>query len=140
MYGDVLEADLQRYFHVDICDVWRGTLSLRKVRVLIEALPADSRAARAIAGVEGELVHWSLSDALLGRLADELAALRWQWESAHLPKGQRPRKQPVSVLPTKRAGALSARPESTDADVIPLVSPHKLGGFINDDMEAPHGD
>lgn len=133
---------MQREYQVDVCDLWRGTLSLRKLRVLLDGLPADSKTARAFAEIDDELASWSLTDALLGRLADELALLRWQWESAHLAKHQRPRKQPVSVLPKRAAGASLARSaQQGDADVIPLVSPHRLGAFITEDeSEAPRGD
>lgn len=131
-HADVLEADLQRYYRVDLCDLWRGLLSPRRLRVLIQHLPVDSPSARALAEVDGPLAYWSLTDALLGRATDELALLRWQWESAHLAKHQRPRKQPPSVLPELRK-----RPHGTDADVIPLVSPHRLGTFIHEDKEGP---
>lgn len=120
---------MQRYYGVDLCGLWRGDLSLRRVRVLLQHLPVDSPGARALAEVDGPLASWPLHDALLGRLVDELAALRWQWESAHLAKNQRPRQQPEQVLPTRERGKA---PTGKDADVLPLVSPHRLGDFIND--------
>lgn len=128
---------MQRIYQVDLCDVWRGTLTLRKLRVLIEHLPGDCASARAIAGVDDELSQWTLTNALLARMTDEIAVLRWQWESAHLAKNQRHRPQPKSVLPDTSHRAAS----SQDADVIPLVSPHKLGGFINEaNREDRNGD
>lgn len=129
---------MQRYFNVDVLDLWRGKLSLRKLRVLLTYLPADSLAARQIAGFDDELSQWSLGDVLLARVSDELALFRWEWESAHLAKGQRARKQPDSVLPQRRSGTNLASP-ARDADVIPLVSPHSLGSFIHDDG-SEHGD
>lgn len=131
----MLEADLQREYQADLCDVWRGTLSLRKLRVFIEHLPADSASARAIADVTGPLSQWSLTDALLGRLVDELAAYRWQWESAHIDtKRTSLRRQPESVMPRVERKQLNS---GDGADVIPLLSPHKLGGFVDND---PKGD
>lgn len=118
---------MQRYYGVDLCDLWRGTLSLRRVRVLLEHLPVDSPGARALAEVDGPLSTWPLHDALLARLADELALLRWQWESAHLGKGQRPRKQPPSVMPDQPTTTTSKPQLQADA---PVVSPHQLGAFI----------
>lgn len=117
---------MQREYGVDITDLWRGRLSLRRLVVLIQGLPSTSRFARIYSDADELFAVWSLSDLLLARVHDELAALRWQWESAHLDtKKQRPRAQPTPITP--EVGG------SRRADVIPLVSPHKLGGFIDDD-------
>lgn len=133
-HGDVVEADLQRTYGVDLVDLWRGELTLRRVRVLLENLPPDSTTAYALAGAEsGGLEGWRLTDVLLGRLADELALYRWQWESYHLnPKKQRPRAQPPSVLP-------EVNPKHPEPESIPVVSPHRLGSFVNEQEESPHG-
>jgi hypothetical protein len=119
---------LQRVFSVDLLDVWRGTLSLRRLRVLVEALPADSATAYALTGASGPLTAWSLTDVLLGRVTDELAALRWQWESSHLPKGKSPRKPPESVLPLDEP--------TPDPASVPIVSPHRLHDFLHDDERS----
>jgi hypothetical protein len=134
-HGDVIEADLQRTYGVDLVDLWRGTLTLRRVRVLLEGLPPDSSTAYAVAEADnGPLAGWRLTDVLLGRLTDELALYRWQWETAHLdPKKSKPRKQPGSVLP-------ELHPGHPDPESIPVVSPHQLGGFVNEQEETPHGD
>lgn len=131
-HGEVLEVDLQREFRVDLGDVWRGRMSLRRLRVLVSGLPPDCATAHALSGTTGPLTSWSLTDLLLGRLADELAVFRWQWESAHVdPKKSSPRKQPPSVLPD-----VTTTPTS-QADV-PVVSPHRLGSFVNEEVPT-HG-
>ncbi len=38
-YGEVLESDLLRYYGVDLLDLHRGTLSPRRVMVLVAGLP-----------------------------------------------------------------------------------------------------
>lgn len=120
---------MQRHYGIELGALWRGEMSLRRVRVLIEHLPVDSLTAHALAGVDGPLAQWSLTDLLIGRLSDELAAFRWQWESAHIDrKRQRLRAAPESVLPQVETGR--------SADVVPLVSPHTLGGFINEQEGA----
>jgi hypothetical protein len=131
-HGDVVEADLQRTYGVDLVDLWRGGLTLRRVRVLLEGLPPDSQTAYALSGSDsGELAGWRLTDVLLGRLADEMALYRWQWESYHLdPKKQKPRKQPPSVLP-------ELNPSHPEPESIPVVSPHHLGTFVNEQEEEP---
>ncbi|MFF1820397.1 hypothetical protein ACFVWG_24035 [Kribbella sp. NPDC058245] len=117
----MIEADLQRHYGVALTGVWTGQLSLRRLRVLLEHLPADSATAAALAGIDGgPLAGWTLNDALLGRLVDELSQYRWQWEMAHQSKGDR-RPAPESVLPQPTHVPVSA----------PVVSPHQLGGFIN---------
>lgn len=121
---------MQRYYHLDLTGLWRGELSLRRLRVLLDHLPANCRTAVAIEGLEGNpWAHWSLTDTLLGRLTDELAAYRWQWESSHSKNGRPVRRPPESVLPEVPRRARGA-------DVIPLVSPHSLGAFINDEQEG----
>jgi len=128
-----VEADLHRIYGVDLVGLWSGQLTLRKLRVLIEQLPPDCATAYALAGAElGQLSGWRLTDLLLGRLADELALYRWQWEAAHIdPKKTRHRAQPPSVLP-------ELEPSSSQPDSIPVVSPHRLGDFVSE-QEDPRG-
>lgn len=42
-----MEADLLRFYGVDLSDYYRGGLSLRRLSVLIHSLPSDSATARA---------------------------------------------------------------------------------------------
>jgi len=114
----VIEADLQRFYGVRLTDLWTGQLSLRRLRVLLDHLPLDSATAYA---VKQPLAGWNLGNALLGRVLDELASYRWQWETAHQSKGPR-RNPPESVLP---------QAPNAPADDAPVVSPHALGGFVN---------
>lgn len=41
-----MEADLARYYGLDLADYYRGGLSLRRLRSLIRWLPAESAVAR----------------------------------------------------------------------------------------------
>jgi hypothetical protein len=41
-HGEALEADLQRYYNVDLADMYRGVVSVRKVSVLATNLPRAS--------------------------------------------------------------------------------------------------
>lgn len=125
----MIEADLQRHYQVPLTGLWTGQLTLRRLRVLLEQLPPDSNTAYALAGVDpGPLRYWSVGDALLGRIADELSQYRWQWEMAHQSKGSR-RRAPASVLP-------QLRPREQAGQDVPVVSPHELGGFVNFEEEA----
>jgi hypothetical protein len=61
---DVVEADLQRFYHVDLADYWRGELSPRRLSVLIEQLPPDSATARRYSDADG----WSRLEFLVSDL------------------------------------------------------------------------
>lgn len=49
-YGEVIEADLQRYYGVDLGDLWRGRMSMRRCMVLIAGLPPGAGLHRATGG------------------------------------------------------------------------------------------
>jgi hypothetical protein len=88
--------------------------------VLVEGLSPDARTSRLIGDVDERLQSWSLSTALLGRLVDEIAALRWEYEAVHVEQRDR-REPPTSVLPSSER----------EADVV-LLSPRDLGDFMSD--------
>lgn len=65
-----MEADLQRYYGVDLADLWRGRLSLRKISVLVTHLPPGS----AVWATESDLDYgWTLTDILLSDVFHALA-------------------------------------------------------------------
>lgn len=127
----MIEADLEREYRRDLADLWRGRMTPRKLWVLIRGLPPDGPTARRLAGVDGPLSHWRITDALLGRLVDETAAMRWEWERAHIDQKDihSHRDAPASVLPTDEMAVTA--PEVEGRTDIPVVSPHRLGGFVH---------
>lgn len=136
-HGNAVEADLQQHYGIELTDLWRGRLTLRRLRVLVDHLPSDSATARSIAGFRPSdaLAGWGLTQLLIARLWDELAAYRWQWEAVHSKKGRPQRPAPEPLVP--RLEEPPSSPSSRDggsADVIPLVSPHRLGDFVDDDI------
>lgn len=60
----MVEADLQRFYRVDLADYWRGELSPRRLSVLIEQLPPDSATARKYSDADG----WSRLEFLVSDL------------------------------------------------------------------------
>lgn len=122
----MIEADLHRYYGIDLLDLWRGQLSLRKLNVLVAQLPPDSNTGYALASHDTPVDHlrgWTLPDLLLARLLDELAIYRWQWEAAHIdPKKTRHRPEPDRLTP---------QPQRAQAPDLRVVSPHELGSFVN---------
>jgi len=70
-HADACEADLQRFYGIDYRDRWRGTLTLRRLAVLIRHLPPESATARALAG--GPV--WTLTEHLLDDVRRQVAVL-----------------------------------------------------------------
>lgn len=122
----MIEADLERHYQRDLCDLWRGRLTIRKLRVLIDGLPPDSATVRALSEVDDRFAGWTLTDVLMGRLVDQLALFHWHYEQVHREKKAETRPRPKSVLPDPTTA------KSNNSD-IPVVSPHALGGFLNND-------
>lgn len=61
-HEDAVEADLQRFYGVDLGDVWRGDLSVRRLWVLLSHLPPGS----AVWSLENKIPHgYALTDFLL---------------------------------------------------------------------------
>ncbi len=64
-YGDEIEADLLRYYGIDLLDFYRGTLSGRRLRILLRHMPYDSALVRKM---NGGRPGWGLTDHLLADL------------------------------------------------------------------------
>lgn len=94
-YPDALEAALQAEYGIDLLDLWRGSLSVRKVCALLGALPPGNAIERA---ADPQAAAWDLKANLLARVAgvkslDEmrheeaeqkaLKAKALQWKNQH---------------------------------------------------------
>lgn len=116
-----MEADLLRYYQVDLLDYYRGRLSARRLRVLIRHLPREAALVRAL---HGDAADWGLAEQLLAGAIDELAVGNWLFvaansdERADLP--DRPR-------PVPRPGVAEDEPEP--------ATPQQLAAFFG----APTG-
>ncbi|MGK4584545.1 hypothetical protein [Kitasatospora sp. HPMI-4] len=47
-HAEAIEADLLRYYRLDLLDYHRGSMSARRLRVLVRHLPEDSALGRAL--------------------------------------------------------------------------------------------
>ncbi|MEV6674777.1 hypothetical protein [Streptomyces sp. NPDC051162] len=72
-YGDELEADLLEYFNIDLLDLWRGELTLRRLHVLISSL-LPRQGSGALAAAVDESAMWSHEAHILARVSDALEA------------------------------------------------------------------
>ncbi|MFI5877532.1 hypothetical protein ACIBAH_34885 [Streptomyces sp. NPDC051445] len=70
-FHDELEADLLEFFNVDLLDVWRGRLSIRRIGVLIDSLMRKPGKSTLLMAMD-ERAAWSESDYLLARVSDAL--------------------------------------------------------------------
>jgi hypothetical protein len=109
-----VEADLLRFYGVDLLDYHRGRLTARRLRVLIRHLPRDAALVRA---VRGEDVDWGLAEHLLAAAVDQLAAGNWMFAAAHTADGADPPERPE---PVPRPGV----------EVAPPATPEQLTVFF----------
>lgn len=70
-YPDELEADLLEFFGVDLLDLWRGRLSLRRIGVLIKSLMAKPGRSTLLQALDGR-TQWAESNYFLARISDSL--------------------------------------------------------------------
>ncbi|HEX6468495.1 MAG TPA: hypothetical protein VF069_05315 [Streptosporangiaceae bacterium] len=113
-HAEAIEADLLRYYGVDILDYHRGLLSARRLRVLVQHLPRDAALVRA---VRGEAADWGPTEHLLAVAADELAIGNWLFASAHTAESA---DRPERPQPIRRPGA--------DSEADPEAGPAPDGG------------
>lgn len=92
-----------------------GELSWRRLLILLDQLPASSRLARA----RDVRAGWSVTDYLLAQVADtvtlacdELAGLRWMYQSSHRKKGANAPKAPKPYPRLPRPGEAQRQAEA----------------------------
>ncbi|MET9712414.1 hypothetical protein ACFW3Z_22610 [Nocardiopsis alba] len=57
-----MEADLARYYRIDLGDLWRGGLTLRRLAVLVRHLPPDAATMSELGGDGWTLSHYLQAD------------------------------------------------------------------------------
>ena len=105
-YTAEVEADLQRYYRIDLGDLFRGRLSLRRLGVLVAALPPESATMSALAPLVADVEpdpdrvprQWSTDQHLLANVADGIGALTHLYLSAHSDSA------PAKWVPMDRPG------------------------------------
>jgi hypothetical protein len=82
--SDDVEADLQRYYRVDLRGLFSGSLTLRRVGVLVRHLPAESACVSALAehvdpraADESPQRLWGTSEHLLAGVLDAVREVAW---------------------------------------------------------------
>lgn len=108
-HAEAIEADLLRHYGVDLLDWYRGQLSSRRLRVLVEHLPAGSSFARA---VNGEAADWGLTEHLLAAVVDQLSVANWMFATVNRDEDAEPLPYPE---PLARPGLERAPEPESDA-------------------------
>ena len=70
-FPDELEADLLEFFGVDLLDIWRGRLSLRRIGVLISSLMRKAGRSSLLAAMD-ERASWSDDTYIRARMSDAM--------------------------------------------------------------------
>ncbi|WP_411140104.1 hypothetical protein [Streptomyces sp. x-80] len=123
-HGAALRADLQRYYDLDLADLWRGALTPRRAWQLTEHLPPDSALAASLAG---GLEHrgWTVQTHLLAALLD---AVRFADANNVRVSGGRLKREPVPV-PVPQVKADKHERPRLDLSTHPLAKPIAPGGI-----------
>jgi hypothetical protein len=77
---------LLQHFGVDLLDLWRGRLSLRRLNVLIGSLLRQAGRSVLAAAVD-ESAEWSESEYILARISDALDLSNWLFYQANSGEG-----------------------------------------------------
>lgn len=95
---------------MDLLDRYRGRLSARRLRVLIQHLPREAALVRAL---HGDHAEWGLTEHLLATTVDQLAISNWLFVSVNAAEDadQPERPQPVP-RPGVEAEVATARASS----------------------------
>lgn len=103
-HGSAVLADLQRYYNLDLRDLWREgtTLTPRFVLWLVEHVPHDSATVAAMKGGQ-EHRPWTIDTFLLAQAVNLLAGAN------HQRAGKRMRKPPVQPPKPRVAAAVKKK-------------------------------
>jgi hypothetical protein len=83
-YPDELEADLLEFFGVDLLNLWRGRLSLRRIGILIQSLMSKPGRSTLLMALD-ERAKWAERDYFLARISDALELSNYLFLKANVP-------------------------------------------------------
>lgn len=99
-----MEADFQRYYHLDLLGLWRGEITPRKAAVLVTHLPAGAQTWISC----GYDNAWTLTEHLTATVIDVLQIANWQ------RAGDNKARKPDRV---QRPGKVRAREDHNDVQM-----------------------
>ncbi|MFI1681458.1 hypothetical protein [Streptomyces sp. NPDC020607] len=119
-HAEALEADLLRFYGLDLLDWHRGRLSSRRLALLIRHLPQEGAVARE---TEGEAAEWSVTDYLLAHVVDQLADANWMFATVNQDEDADPLDPPSPIPRPGSADTDSPPPESEQQAPSPTAKP-----------------
>jgi hypothetical protein len=93
-YPEELEADLLEFFGIDLLDLWRGRLSLRRVHLLINSLMHKAGRSTLLATMD-ESTQWGSTEHLLARVSDALELSNYLFLRANSSEKDIPLPEPL---------------------------------------------
>lgn len=115
-YGEAIEADLFRFYGLDLADLGTHRLSFRRLDVLLRQLPRESGLHGALFG---EPSKWNDSDYLLALLVDATHIHNWQYATVHRGKGKKPKAPKPVPRPGQEPSDDQARTMKADRAMSP---------------------
>lgn len=129
-YQEEIEADLQRYYGLDLFDLYRpgSGLTWGKFLALVHGLPSESALSTAVRNNtpvdelderigDPTKSSWSLVESLLAALIDEVRNVGWMYASTHSDR-KVPRPTPIP-----RPGVDSTRHRRVNVDNLKAIDP-----------------
>ena len=128
-YAYEIEADFQDIYHgLDLLDLYRGKLSLRKVHSLIQRLlkmPGKSALLMAC----DETAEWGTTEHLLARLIDEVQIDFWAYASG-MSDEDVPKPDPIPRPGVKEEEEPEEKEFASPQQVAQFMASIKVGGFV----------
>ncbi|GAA0430148.1 hypothetical protein [Streptomyces luteireticuli] len=112
---------------MDLLDWHRGSLSTRRLAVLVKHLPRDSAVNR---DLHGEIVEWDANTHLLAGITDHLAVANWITITMNSDEEAEPLPYPEPVQRPGMADSKAEAPEEVQEQATELPSPGELSRFF----------
>lgn len=119
-YPEELEADLLEFFGVDLLDVWRGRLSLRRIGVLINSLIKKHGRSMLLQAMDPR-AEWDEPTYLMARVSDALELSNFLFIKANFSQDENKEELPLPI-PVTRPG----EPEPTPPVQPEMSSPQEI--------------
>jgi hypothetical protein len=146
-----VEADLQRYYRVDLRDLWRGGLTMRRLRALIDGLPGDAMLWTAVrrrpdtvpAPANTDALRWGTDQELAAAMIDAIREVTWavmQANARGAVKRPKPFPRPrVGAAAQQRTGGMSAQARARIDSWVKSSGLRRAGTRPPTTEGAPHG-
>ncbi|MER6912235.1 hypothetical protein ABT354_11225 [Streptomyces sp. NPDC000594] len=120
-FSDELEADCLEHFGVDLLDLWRGRLSLRRVHVLLQSLLKRPGRSAFLAALDAS-AEWSVTDHLIARLSDAAEVANFLFIKANSERSDGLQLPEPIPRPGQTATSAAPEPERDFADARELTA------------------